>query len=594
MMLRAMRGWIVLGSVRARLMVLLAIAAIPLVAMAALVAWQNYVVTVAHATQTVLLVREAAVARHEAALDAIQQTLAAVFQADAVRTAPAERCAAFLSDVLALNRDRAGDLAVADENGIVRCSASQSPGLERGRSVAAEPWFEAVRRDLKPSIGRIRDSEPLGAGHYVPMAYPIVEGSHFLGALMAAIRMDWLASESQIRDSHADAAAIWLAGPDGVFLPVGAPPGAELPDRRTLAALLATPLGNIEASSAGGRPYAYAAAQLSDGMRLLAGYDASAEIAQGRASLTARFVELALLLLLGMLAVAVGVHVAVVQPIKALTRAVGRWRGGGPFTPGSLAGVPSEVAELSHSFSQATGALAERESQLRMALSNQDLLMHEIHHRVKNNLQIVASLLNLQASRIRLPEAQAEFQSARDRIRSLATLHRHLYAHGELQTLNMRSFLTELCGQLFQALGETEGDRIHLEIEAPEIQMSSDQAVPLALIVTETVSNAVKYAFPAGRSGQISVRMVADRDFARLVIADNGVGIPAGRSDGDSGIREGIGIQLIRGFARQLGARLTVQEENGTIYTVQIPLRPEPTGGADSSHRSRGVRELAR
>jgi two-component sensor histidine kinase len=524
----------------------------------------------------------------------VRQTLAAVSQAAAVRTEPAERCAAFLTDVLALNRDRFGNLGVVDESGGLRCSASPSVGPGQIPSVAAEPWFETVRRDRKPAIGPVLDSQLSEGGRYAVMGYPIVEGPQFFGALVATLRMDWLAGQSQARDHHAGAAAIWLAGPDRAFLPVGAPPDAELPDQATLAQLLATPEGNVEAVSEGGRPYSYAVAELSDGMRLLAGYDASADIAQGRASLTARFIELALLLLLGMLAVAAGVHVAVVEPIKRLTWAVGRWRGGGPFTPGSLYGVPGEVAELSNAFSQATGALAERESQLRAALSHQDLLMHEIHHRVKNNLQIIASLLNLQASRIRLPEARAEFQSARDRVRALATLHRHLYAHGELQALNMRSFLTELCGQLFQAMGETEGDRIHLEIDAPELQMSSDQAVPLALIVTETVSNAVKYAFPAGRSGRISVRMVADSELAHLVIEDNGVGIPASRSEVDGGMREGIGIQLIRGFARQLGAPLTVEEGNGTRYTAEIPLRPNGWAREDPVRRATEAHELAR
>jgi two-component sensor histidine kinase len=222
------------------------------------------------------------------------------------------------------------------------------------------------------------------------------------------------------------------------------------------------------------------------------------------------------------------------------------------------------------------------------------LLMQEVHHRVKNNLQIVASLLNLQASRIRLPEAKAEFQSARDRVRALGTLHRHLYVQGELQTINMRSFLTELCGQLFQAMGEDEGDRIKLEIEAPELQMSSDQAVPLALIVTEAVSNAVKYAFPDRRGGRIAVRMAADTEFVHLVIEDDGIGIRAGHVETDTGIRDGIGVQLIRGFARQLGASLTVQERDGTRYTVEIPLRREGRASEDPAHQETDAHALAR
>ena len=199
--------------------------------------------------------------------------------------------------------------------------------------------------------------------------------------------------------------------------------------------------------------------------------------------------------------------------------------------------------------------------------------MQEIHHRVKNNLQVVASLLNLQASRIRQPEARAEFQSARDRVRTLATLHRHLYAHGELHTINMREFLAELCSQLFQAMGEKAGERLRLEIEAPELKMSSDQAVPLALIVTEAVSNAVKYAFPGGRRGSISVCLKADHSHAVLEIFDDGVGIPAGRVETEAGTRDGIGIQLIRGFARQLGATLQVEEGCGTRYKVHLPLQ---------------------
>ena len=202
---------------------------------------------------------------------------------------------------------------------------------------------------------------------------------------------------------------------------------------------------------------------------------------------------------------------------------------------------------------------------------------------MKNNLQIVASLLNLQASRIRLPEAKAEFQSARDRVRALATLHRHLYAHGEVHTINMRSFLVELCGQLFQAMGESEGARIALDIEAPERRRLSDQAVPLALIVTEAVSNALKYAFPGGRHGRIRVHLTEEGGSVRLEIQDDGVGIPAGRSETETGTRDGIGLQLIRGFSRQLGATLDVQEGCGTRYVVNLrvcqarepaPLRP--------------------
>lgn len=287
------------------------------------------------------------------------------------------------------------------------------------------------------------------------------------------------------------------------------------------------------------------------------------------------FALLALSFLLSALVVRVGSKYFVLEPLKSLNDAMIEWRTGADFKIQSRFAIPSEIVELSTSMRGATITLQQREHDLREAFARQDLLMQEIHHRVKNNLQIIASLMNLQASRIKLPEARAEFQSARDRVRALATVHRHLYAHGELHSIKMREFLVELCEQLFHAMGETPNDRIELDVSAPDVQISSDQAVPLSLIVTEAVSNAVKYAFPRGRRGSVSVRLVTDDDDAELSIRDDGIGVPAGRVETESGTRDGIGITLIRGFARQLGATLTVEEGDGTRYIVRMKLRRE-------------------
>ena len=187
-------------------------------------------------------------------------------------------------------------------------------------------------------------------------------------------------------------------------------------------------------------------------------------------------------------------------------------------------------------------------------------------------------MLNLQAARIRQPEARAEFASARDRVRALATLHRHLYLQGEVHTIDMPGFLKELCNQLFQAMGETPGKRITLSIDASPLQMSSDQAVPLSLIVTEAVSNALKYAFPRGRGGKVHVSLTSDEEAAELVVEDDGVGIPAGKSETETGTRDGIGLTLIRGFARQLGATMTVHEDHGDTLCRAYPAAAR--GGA--------------
>ncbi len=268
-----------------------------------------------------------------------------------------------------------------------------------------------------------------------------------------------------------------------------------------------------------------------------------------------------------------GLDHVIASPLRRLGHGIDRWRVGDGFEVKRIGPLPHEFRGVALSFKRSTLALSRREAELKAAVLKQQLAMQEIHHRVKNNLQIVSSLLNLQASRIRLPAAKAEFQSARDRVRALATVHRHLYAHGEVNTINMRTFLGDLCGPLFQAMGETGDERIKLEIDAPELEMSSDQAVPLSLIVTEAVTNAIKYGFPAGRSGTIAIRLQVMGDEVELDIADNGIGIPAGRAETEAGPRDGVGIQLIRGFAKQLGATLTLGEGEGTRYVVRMKLR---------------------
>ncbi|MEZ7135169.1 sensor histidine kinase [Komagataeibacter sp. SM21] len=285
------------------------------------------------------------------------------------------------------------------------------------------------------------------------------------------------------------------------------------------------------------------------------------------------------LLLVGLLGASKSADVLVVTPLRQLTASVNQWQLGGMYDVRSNWAMPLEVRQLAHAFSKATRKLARHEKRLERAQARQELLLKEMHHRVKNNLQIVASLLNLQAGRIRQPAAREEFAQARDRVRALATLHRYLYADGELYSLNMQSFVRELCGQIMHAIGESDESRITLDIRVDDLLMVPDQAVPLALIVTEAVSNTLKYAFPDRQHGTLEVGLKAlDGSRACLWIADNGVGMAASRNHtAAEEARSGIGMQLIRGFARQLGGELELFEENGTRYVLVFPLKlPEP------------------
>jgi two-component sensor histidine kinase len=561
-----------LSTVRLRLAALVLVAAIPLLMLSGTIAWQNYQLALDVSRQTVIRMRESAIARHAAAIDAAQQMMQSLAQSADLFSPATDSCRMGLKELIAVQAARYSNIAVYDRAGHWHCGAFQPPpGFDfAAAALKNQDLFRVARQTGAFALGPPRISK-LIRGPIIPAAYPVIQAGQLQGYIIAGLRVDWFnGTENGVGP---ELAAVWIAGPTGEVTQLADSGAPDLPPPETLRELLQAPREDvIMAFSSGGAPFAYASAKVAGNFHLLVAYPATADQAEARVVLAKRAAQLAILLALGLAAVAVGTHRALVHPLGQLGRAVENWRAGGSFDPDALQTPPIEVRKLALSFAEATRSLAEQSEQLRAAIERQDLLIREIHHRVKNNLQIVASLLNLQASRIRQPEARAEFASARDRVRALATLHRHLYSEGELSSINMRPFLKELCGQLFDAMGERLGGRIGLTIEAAELELSSDQAVPLSLIVTEAVSNALKYAFPGGRSGHVAIFLSAAEGMATLVIQDDGVGIPAGRAETETGTRDGLGIQLIRGFARQLRATLDVHEGRGTTYRVNFPL----------------------
>ncbi len=567
------------GSIRTRLVGIVLIAAIPLLILSGTIAFQNYRLALGTSAEEVGRLRESALARHVAAIEGVEQTLQALSNTGLVSGGEAA-CRSHLEAVLALRQVRYASLRVVDGAGQLRCGAGDERVRSGGAAATPAAEFRKLLADAASSqqavlgagIRAAAATAPQDAsdGWVIPLATPLPGPGPSQLFLVAEVRIGWFANAAHPLVPALDTA--WLRDPAGTLIPVTSSSSSELPPPGVLKQLFARP-DIIDALSTGGAPFAYASAPLGGSYQLLVAYPAAHDREAARELLGKRLFQLAMLLLLGLAAIAIGAHIALVEPLDQFGRAVAAWRRGGVFDESSIQDPPLEVRELAASFGEATRALSSHEARHRVAVEQQDLLMKEIHHRVKNNLQIVASLLNLQASRIRQPEARAEFASARDRVRALSTLHRHLYAEGEVHSINMRSFLTELCGQLFDAMGEKQGKRIELTIEASETLMSSDQAVPLSLIVTEAVSNALKYAFPAKRTGHVHVRFTSEGDVAELVVQDDGIGIPAGRADTEMGPRDGIGITLIRGFARQLGGELIVVENGGTLYRLRMTLR---------------------
>jgi two-component sensor histidine kinase len=535
----ATAAWPITRRIGVRLLLLLLIAESPLVGYTVFLALQNSRLQATDAVSVAAAIQGETLARFDGALRAAAAVATAADALPPALLANRPECDGVLDALARADVRRLASVTIVDPSGATVCATA-------GALPHAWPPLAAGQIVLRGAAGRVF----------------VLSGGKSRSAVVAL-------GPAAAQVAGERPSLLWLRQA-GAFLPANGATAASLP--RAGDGIVT--FGQHRLATADGRQFLYQARPLPSGYGdvgdvLLAGTDIRAAGRAAARTAWMRACEIAAFFLAEFLLVAGGVSLAASQPLRRLNDAVDRWRR--DRTSGFTAdpSAPAEVTALAQSFAQATDALTQRERELETAIAQQELLMQEIHHRVKNNLQIIASLLNLQSSRIRGADARAEFQSARDRVRALATLHRHLYAHGELHMIDMRAFFAELCGQLFQSLGQTEGERISLDIVAPDITISSDQAVPIALMVTEIVGNAVKYAFPDGRRGQIHVGFVlADDAHATLTVRDDGVGF-AERTGSPA---EGLGLQLIRGFARQLGAKLTISTDSGTCYRLDMEI----------------------
>ncbi len=208
-------------------------------------------------------------------------------------------------------------------------------------------------------------------------------------------------------------------------------------------------------------------------------------------------------------------------------------------------------------------------SDLNAAVSDRDLLLREVYHRVKNNLQQINALIHVETSKISDSQAKAAFRATAGRVSALGTVHRLLISSPSISTLRTATFFKELCDNISAGF-DASGQRVSLRVDADDIPITIDAAIPLGMLVNEIVTNALKHAFPGRSAGEILVRFKVEPDGdAELTVADNGIGIPDAMLAPSN--RGGSGSRIVRSFVRQIRGDLKIDVNAGTTFTIRVP-----------------------
>jgi two-component sensor histidine kinase len=217
-------------------------------------------------------------------------------------------------------------------------------------------------------------------------------------------------------------------------------------------------------------------------------------------------------------------------------------------------------------------ALRKSEEQIKIQLKEKEVLLKEIHHRVKNNLQIINSLLNLQSRDITDKESQDAFEKCKNRIDSIALVHEKLYQSEDLANIEFGEYVNTLTVRLFDAYS-AKLPEVKLKTDVDNLYLQVNKAIPCSLVINELVMNSIKHGFPGGRKGEISVELKTLGDTkVSLIVADNGIGLPENfQIDTPST----LGMQIIEALVGQLHGSLRVEKSKGTKFIVEFQVRGE-------------------
>jgi len=567
-----------------RLPILLAAILLPALIFSIFSAYTGYRDNQERTRESVLRFSQVVANRTQLLIDSTRSVLITLSTTDVLAEAhrDAEQCGTRLATLAKIIGQYRG-IAVADDSGRVICASAQPAG---DINVADRPWFQQVKASNAPVVSQLIRSK-VDASPVVVIAVPLNRpGEPFSGEVAVGIDALWLAGLSDTPGMPDQSVAFLVdrsgtaVARSGKLVDLSAGAGGSLsdtdiaafPDAGAMRQAIAGNTAQFRGAGADGLARLYSLTNLrSTDLFVVVGLLESGAIGWARRDFARQMAAALIMLVCALIGVALGSDLLIARNIRALSATAQALQRGDYAARPPMTGGSREVRQLAATLTSMAQQVQRHEQDMQRSVQQKEAMLKEIHHRVKNNLQVVTSLMSIQANRLSDEASKKALAELQRRVRALGLLHRHLYEGDDLRYLDFGQFTVELCQMVKESSGPA-ARAVDIEVDIPPIPITADRAVPLGLLITEALGNAFKHGFPDGRPGKIHISLSATAEgVATVSIADNGIGPPPG-ADNNPPPDPGTGMLLMQAFAQQLGSVLSVEGPPGTTIRFSFDL----------------------
>lgn len=484
-------------------------------------------------------------------------------------------CSATLRAVVAQSRGEFSYAAFIPADGIVRCAS-----MDQSLDMSGNPRLRQLLADPKP-VMNVNPRGPVSGESVLIFTNPVLDRSGVLAGFLSVSVPHRALSPVEVPKTAGSGAPLALITFDeeGTLLTssIGLTDTAPLlPAGRELPSLVGVPAQSFTANSAGGETQVYAVVPLvRNRLYVLAVWPGAAAGAGLIEAAVPSFLFPVLMWAASLLVALVAAELQVLRHIRALRETITQFASGSRALPRlDFDTAPAELRDVGEAYERMAESVIHDEAELEDTIHQKEVLLREVHHRVKNNLQLIASIINMQIRKAQSAEAKILMKGLQDRVMSLATIHRELYQTSGLTDIRADELLQRIVRQLVR-MGAQPGLPFEVETRLDDIRLTPDQAVPLSLLLTETLANALKYsAAPVGELPQLNVSLRREREGQAVIeVVNSAAGAASAPLVGETGT--GLGEQLTRAFVQQLGGTI-VRELAGGVHrvTVTFPVSP--------------------